>query len=100
MFRIQTSEIPILSTYCSLPWNQSTLPGYFLEITLTLNFGEGSFIINASLLLLFVSICLHHETFHEIFRHTAAELDLRDQTGKYKKMVFRKLILFHTSAKK
>lgn len=95
IFRVHKLNIP-----CSLPWNQSTLHSYAFEASFTLFNGETYISINGTLLLLFISICLHHQTFYKIFRRTAAELNIRDQSENNKEKTLRKLILFHVPAKK
>lgn len=88
-----------LNKLYSLPWNQSDLLGYFFEICFGLYNFEAYFIASGALLLLFISICWHHQAFYKMIQHTANKLELPDQNRNDKDQIIRKLITFHISAK-
>lgn len=54
----------------SLPWNQTTYLGYFAELILLIPLAYGYMIINGTFLLLFISICMHHQVFYKMFKHS------------------------------
>lgn len=60
--------------FYSLPWNQQTLLGYFGEICFSILMGE-SFLLFNSLILLFISISLHHQAFYKRFKHSLREIE-------------------------
>lgn len=78
----------------SLPWNQHTLIGYFGETFATLLIGEAYGIANGSLLLLFVSLCMHHQAFYQMFQYSTSKLESRNAQEQ-----LCKLIRFHSSVK-
>lgn len=55
-------------------------------------------VTNGSLLLLFISICLHHLSFYKMFRDEARKLDYRDKDRNDAEHL-RKLIRFHIIVK-
>lgn len=83
----------------SLPWDQSTLFGYSLEICFNIFVSEAYLLVNGALLLQFISICLHHRTFQEIFQNEARKLDHRDKNRNDAEHL-RNMICFHIAAKK
>lgn len=54
----------------SLPWSQRTHLGYAATIFLSIMMGESYLILNGSILLLFISICLHHRAFYKRFENS------------------------------
>lgn len=59
------------NTICAnfrLPWNQTTLYGYYGEVITCTAFGNVYGAIIFTLSLFFVSICLHHEAFCKMFK--------------------------------
>lgn len=50
----------------SLPWNEETPLGYIAEIGFNIAIDQAYMISNGALLLLFISICLHHQAFSQI----------------------------------
>lgn len=54
----------------SLPWDQTTLWGYFSEVVSLIGVIIGYFIPISTILMLFVSMCLYHRAFYEIFEHS------------------------------
>lgn len=59
---------------CSLPWNQTTLVGYFGELGFQLPVGFGFFFYSGVFLLLFISICQHHVAFYKMFKHSMNQM--------------------------
>lgn len=97
--------IHILCSYTSsfsLPWDQSTVIGYFGEQILINAICFVYSVINGVLLLLFISICLHHRTFYEIIRSWIDKWN--NGNGNRCDLDSRKLlcdlIRFHMSSKK
>lgn len=74
-FFFQFDEIDCFSS-CnfSLPWNQSTPMGYVGELCFSIWVGFGYFFANGAFLLLFISMCLHHQAFYGMFRHLVEKL--------------------------
>lgn len=64
----------IFSIYYSLPWNQRTPIGYFAEICFSVVVGVHFVLVNGLFLLFFVAICLHHQAFHNIVKHSFDQL--------------------------
>lgn len=63
----------------SLPWNQTSLLGYFGEITSVMTFTGVYLILNGTFLLLFTSICLHHRAFYKIIKQSIDKLNLSEE---------------------
>lgn len=82
----------------SLPWNQTTLMGYSGEICVIISAGFASFAISGALLILFVSVSLHHQAFYKIFKYKLDAVD-RCEENQCDEMFLRDLIRFHISAK-
>lgn len=78
----------------SLPWNQTTFVGYFCEIC----FGNAAIltymIANGAVLLLFMSMCIHHRAFFKMFKQFIYETKRHDN-----KRFLCKLIQLNISAK-
>lgn len=55
--------------FISLPWDQSTLLGYFLEQMFYIVMCIAYFSVIGSLLIPFMSICIHYRAFYQIVRH-------------------------------
>lgn len=64
-----------LAFICSLPWDQSTMTGYFGEIFYVIAIIQAYMFMNGSILLLFVSICLVHQAFSKMFLNTLNQLN-------------------------
>lgn len=86
-----------LYTYCSLPWNQSTLIGYICELIYD-TIGTEAYVLAASFVLLFVSTCLHNQAFFQVFQHYLRSLNHHDGSSKGNELL-RQIIRFHISAK-
>lgn len=81
-----------------LPWNQSTFLGYFVEIFGGILYSEGYYLQNGVLLLLFLSICIHHQAFYKMFQYLTVELN-HDDGNRCVQKHMGKLVRFHVSAK-
>lgn len=77
----------------SLPWNQTTYLGYFAELLLLIPLAYGYMIINGTFLLLFISICMHHQAFHKMFKQST------NRTDKCDSKFLCDLMRFHVLAK-
>lgn len=84
--------------FISLPWNQNTLLGYFGEMIFTLVSGESYLLFNGTFILLFVSICWHHQTFHEILQNSLHKFDSFDSKRNSHEFLCE-LLHFHNAAK-
>lgn len=83
----------------SLPWDQSTLIGYFGEISFNVIVGVTYFISNGVMMLLYISICIHHQTFYEMMEHSINKWTSSDKNERNTEKFLRNLICFHISAK-
>lgn len=54
----------------SLPWNQTTAIGYFSETCLGAMIGYALVTRSGCLQIFFISMCLHHRAFRQIFDHS------------------------------
>lgn len=81
----------------SLPWNQDTIIGYISEICVVIASGQCYLIINGAAIVLFVSICRHHEAFYKMIKHDIQEMD--SAKGDANHILLRRLITFHISVK-
>lgn len=81
-----------------LPWDQETLFGYICEIVLSLVCIEAYLLFNGALLLLFISMCLHHRTFNKMFQYSLQKLD-HDDNQRNDRLFICKQIRFHISVK-
>lgn len=79
-----------------MPWNQKTPLGYFFEIVASVFAGGSYFITTGALLVMFISICLHHQAFYQMFVHALDELDHLAKGPNVEKHLCE-LIRFHTS---
>lgn len=82
--------------HLSLPWDQHTPVGYFLEICFDIIGGDVFFASNGWEILLFISICLYHQAFYKIFQHSVKKLD-RPHKGYHKYL--GNLVEFHNLVK-
>lgn len=87
-----------LNTIRSLPWDTTTLTGYIGEIIFDINLAEAFYIATGVLLLLFMSICLHHRAFYKRFQHSLRALDQPNEIENIDKFICD-LIRFHISIK-
>lgn len=77
----------------SLPWNQSTPTGFFVELCVTMEVGYEYIMVNGTPLLFFISMCIHHQAFYQMFQHLTNEAKLCDEK------IICDLIRFQLSAK-
>lgn len=82
-----------------LPWDQTTIFGYFGTILFSTICADVYLFMNGSILLLFVSICLHHQAFSQIVHDLAIQLDAQKSTNDARAMICN-LIEFHLSVKR
>lgn len=78
--------------------------GYFGEIIQTLIAAEIFLLVNGVPLVLFISICIHHQAFYKIFKHMIDEWNARQKNQSADKDVEKflayDLIHFHILVKK
>lgn len=84
--------------HSSLPWNRTTPIGYLVYGCSFVAVIEGYFLANGALLILFVSICVHHEAFYEQFQYVIGKLD-KDDAKRNNERVLCDLIRFHNITK-
>lgn len=81
------------------PWNQATMLSYIVDILIFHNIASVSyFTTSASLILLFVSICLHHSAFYKRLQYTLDESKTLKNHQNMDKII-RNVIEFHISVK-
>lgn len=80
----------------SLPWDQTTLIGYFEEMVFTAVVAFAFWFTNGVFLIFFTSICIHHRAFYEIFKHSVEKFNRRYRNTKS----IRELIYFYMLIKK
>lgn len=79
-----------------LPWDQTTPWGYFGETLYHLFVGEMYLLTNGAFLLLFISLCLHHRAFYQMFDNFVRKMDYPDENRNDTRHVW-KLIKFHNT---
>lgn len=84
---------------CRLPWNQNTLLGLCGEFGFGLLYGVTYCIVSWSFSLLFISICMHHMAFYEVFRYSIQKLNVPVKNRENAEFL-RKIINFHRSIKR
>lgn len=82
----------------SFPWNQKTFFGYLGEVLLSSTIGNIYVFCNGTLILLFISVCLHHQAFYKRHRYLVNRLQYINHSWKNKE-TFHDLIQFHISVK-
>lgn len=82
-----------------MPWNQSTFLGYIAEQNLMCFFGGTYMVGDGVVLLLFVSICMHHQAFYEMFEFSINEWNQLDANPNDDQFILDQ-IRFHISVKK
>lgn len=88
----------VLIKYYRLPWNQETLLGYIAEIVCMIVTDEGYLLTSGAVLLLLISMCLHHRAFSEMFRRLLRAHEHPNRLIDQKKLLC-KAIRFHNSVK-
>lgn len=81
----------------SLPWDQYTGLGYFYEIIFDFISSSDYMLLNGLLCISFISLCLFHSTFYQMFRHSVQRLDRNENQNSEK--LLSDLIHFHTTVK-
>ncbi|XP_055307926.1 odorant receptor 85c-like [Sitodiplosis mosellana] len=81
----------------SLPWNQKTLIGYIFEFLSEFVFSCSYYYSNGTVVILFVSICLHHQAHFKIFQKSLTKLNGPGE-NRNDATLLRALIQFHGSA--
>ncbi|XP_055309884.1 odorant receptor 82a-like [Sitodiplosis mosellana] len=89
------------------PWSFQSPLGYFVEVIYDVIISEAYFIANGALILLFISLCVHHRAFLRCFKLFTCKLDLIQTNGRKKsnkkpddkKKALFELIRFHVSIK-
>lgn len=80
-----------------MPWNQSTIVGFFCDVCYVLTMGAVVCFANGLLILLFISICHHHRAFRDVFRQL---MDKRTRNSTKNDYIFMyQLIRFQNSVK-
>lgn len=82
----------------STPWNQDTVIGYIIELIFQLLNSEGYFLFNGAILLLFISMCFHHQAFYKMFKFYVHQLNERNEDRDDREYL-ADLIRFHISIK-
>lgn len=81
-----------------LPWNQTTLHGYLGEAGSITIFGDVYASECFTLLMFFVSICLHHQAFYKMFKHWIDQRN-RQERNNSDEVFLCDLIRFHIMIK-
>lgn len=86
----------------SLPWNQSTILGYFGEIFFVVASCDMGLLVNATTLIIFISICLHLCAFYTLFKYMIVDWNHchPNRLQKRQKRFFCNLVRFHISVEK
>lgn len=83
----------------SLPWNQTTFGGYSAEMCVSVLFALGYQIPLGTILLFFISICVHHHAFYVIFENSIKKWNRRREKSLLDRKFICDLIRFHISVK-
>lgn len=84
---------------CSFYWNVKTKIGYFGEICNGIMIGTTYLIGNGAPLMLFISMCLHHQAFYKMLRYSLKQLNVADRKQNDEKFIID-IIRFHMSTKR
>lgn len=84
----------------SLPWDQTTPVGYGSELILDLPIGFSCMVVNGVFLLLFVSICQHHQAFYKMFKYSINNSKRSDGANRCDAKFICDLIDFYNSVEK
>ena len=82
-----------------LPWDQSTIFGYFGELIQMMTVTQIFFLVNGVSLMLFISICFYHRAFLKILKNSIDEWNSQDKKTRNDAKFICDLIRFHISAK-
>lgn len=80
-----------------LPWNQDTLLGYLAEIVSIVVTDEAYLLTSGAVLLLYISMCLNHRAFYDMFQYLLKDPPNRQQN--HRKLLCD-VIRFHTTVKR
>lgn len=80
-----------------MPWNQRTFVGFLAEVAVIFAFSVAILINYGVFILLFVSICIHHQAFYKMFKHLAQNLGSRN-AGNSSKELLSRIIRLHVTA--
>lgn len=83
----------------SLPWNQNDLIGYFGEMCFSVMAANFYMSFNGAIEIIFVSMCLHHRAFLNMFQHYLLIFDTSDE-HRNDEIHLCNLIRFHIMVKR
>lgn len=82
-----------------MPWNQETSLGYLAEICLDVNQAVNYLFVIGIELVLFISLCLHHQAFYKMFQFFLRKFDCTDPKQNNQEILCE-LIRFHVMVEK
>lgn len=85
-------------TFRRLPWNCTTPFGYFNEFLLNTIAGQSYIFTNGVLVLLFISMCWHHQAFFRMYHRSLIEFEHEEENRNDKRFLCD-LIQFQNMAK-
>lgn len=74
--------------------------GYVAELAFTVPAAIGYPIVNGAFLLLFISICQHHQAFYKMIKYSMRKLNQPEENIECDAKFLCDLMRFHTSVKK
>lgn len=81
----------------SVPWNPNTIVGYIGETYMNLIMGGCYLVFNGTILLPYISICLHHNAFSKIFRHFLQKFNHLDKYRNDELLIVKLICLGNTT---
>lgn len=69
-----------------------------MELCFSIAGGGSCAIVYSTLLIFFISICLHHQAFYKMFSHLVFELNTMHE-NRNRKQLMREIVRFHITAK-
>lgn len=72
--------------------------GYFMEISLGISSGGGYYLFSGVMLLWFISMCIHHQAFYQMFLHYVHQSDALKENKNLNSHLCE-LVEFHISVK-
>lgn len=84
--------------FFSVPWNQSTLFGFFEDVLFCIIVAEAVFLFNGAFILLFISICWHHQAFDQMLQHSLIKFEHFNKKRDVKELICN-FVNFHNAAK-
>lgn len=85
---------------CSVPWNQSTISGYFCTMLFTTAIVVAFMVVHGLLLVLFISICIQHRAFYQIVQELIAQWNCHPKEYHSAHEFICRVIRFHISVKR